>query len=78
MQGDVRYFLRERDILAPVYAADFGAMTWRLVASKIGVVDDVGGEMPDGGARFLSPDFAEVWPKTGSAEGHVVYTRARP
>lgn len=71
------YYLRKGDPLAPVYEVDTAAGTWRLAASRIGVLPDVGGALNDSGARFRSDDFAQVWPK-GDVDGVVTYTLDDP
>lgn len=71
------FYLRTGDPLAPVYEVDLVANTWRLAASHVGVVPDFGGTIPDGGARFRSADFVQVWPKA-EADGVVTYTMDPP
>lgn len=71
------YYLRLNDPLAPVYEVDTKANTYRMVASRIGVVDGVGGSMPDGGAEFRTDRFAQVWP-AGEEDGVTRFTREQP
>ncbi|KAA0678093.1 hypothetical protein [Roseomonas genomospecies 6] len=71
------FYLRKGDPLDPVYEVDMEAGTWRLVASRIGVVAGVGGAMADGGARFRSADFERVYPKAES-DNVVTYTTTAP
>lgn len=66
----LEYYLRRNDPLDPVYEVDTAAQTYRMVASRIGVVASVGGSMPDGGARFRSDDFERVYPKR--VQGNVI------
>ncbi|MBP2303312.1 hypothetical protein [Azospirillum picis] len=71
------FFLRRNDPLQPIYALDVAAGRWWMVASRIGVMPELGGALPDGGARFRSSAFEQVWPKA-EADGVVTYTRAKP
>jgi hypothetical protein len=69
------FYLRLNDPLAPVYAVNFETNTYRMVASKIGVVQDIGGTMPDNGAVFRTERFTQVWPNGTDRLGVVRYTR---
>jgi hypothetical protein len=73
----MEYYLRINDPLAPVYEVDPAANTFRMAGSRIGVIEGVGGEMPDGGATFRTEAFARVWMKR-DGEGSVTFTRDQP
>lgn len=74
---NVEFFLRLNDPLNPVYAVDLATKTYKVVASRIGVVNGVAGNMPDGGAIFRGDGFARVWP-VSDVDGRVRYTRKDP
>jgi hypothetical protein len=74
----IEFYLRLNDPLSPVYQIDPEAGTWAMAASRIGVVPELGGEMPDGGALFRDTEkFARVWPKS-EEDGVITYTRDEP
>ena len=57
----VEYYMLKDDFMAPVYEIDFSNQTWRLVGSRIGVVDAGGSISSDGGSRFLTDKYLRVW-----------------
>lgn len=70
----LEFYLRHNDPLSPVYEINPDAGTWRMAASAIGVISGVGGEMPDGGARFRDTElYTRVYP-TGSQDGRITFS----
>ena len=54
------FFLRLNDPLNPVYEVDWDRSTWKLFGSSMGSME-LGGALKDGGQKFRSESFVQVW-----------------